>query len=131
MKNNNLCENSLIKKRRWAAMEGKINKILTELQKTNDRFGNMEKGQEEITSGQVELTMGQKELASRMDNLEKGQNEIKEMIKHSTTLMTENFTYIRKDMRTFERDVNADIELLFKEGAEVKRKVNKLEQSKK
>lgn len=112
-------------------MEGKINKILTELQKTNDRFGNMEKGQEEITSGQVELTMGQKELASRMDNLEKGQNEIKEMIKHSTTLMTENFTYIRKDMRTFERDVNADIELLFKEGAEVKRKVNKLEQSKK
>lgn len=112
-------------------MEGKINKILTELQKTNDRFGNMEKGQEEITSGQVELTMGQKELASRMDNLEKGQNEIKEMIKHSTTLMTENFTYIRKDMRTFERDVNADIDLLFKEGAEVKLKVNKLEQSKK
>jgi hypothetical protein len=42
--------------------------------------------------------------------------------------MTENFTYIRKDMKALAFDVNSDVELLFKEMADVKRKVNKLEQ---
>jgi hypothetical protein len=84
-----------------------------------------------LVGPQAELTKGQKELISLMENVEKsqteltklielGQNEIKEMIKHTTTVMTENFTYIRKDLRAFERDVNADIELLFKEGADIK-----------
>ena len=165
-------------------MEEKLDKILSELQNTNERIGNMEsshkeishrmknlessqqelsngqleltKGQKELTSrmgkletGQSELTKGQRELTSRMENLETGQEEITSrmekgyeelkagqadiinIIKHTTSLMTENFTYIRKDMRTFQSDVNADIELLFKEVSSVKRKVNKLEQSKK
>jgi hypothetical protein len=60
--------------------------------------------------------------------LSAGQNEIKELIKHTTTLMTENFTFIRKDMKALAFDVNSDVELLFKEMADVKRKVNKLEQ---
>jgi hypothetical protein len=42
--------------------------------------------------------------------------------------MRGNFTYIRKDMKSLAFDVNADVELLFKEVAEVKRKVNILEQ---
>lgn len=58
-----------------------------------------------------------------------GQNEIKELIKHTTTLMTENFTYIRKDLKTLAFNVNSDVELLFKEMADVKRKINKLEQN--
>jgi hypothetical protein len=88
-------------------MEEKINEILSVLQKTNGRLENIE-------NGQMALTKGQKELSSKMESVEKGQielscrmeeghNEIKEMIKHNTTLMTENFTYIRKDMRALER----------------------------
>ena len=144
-------------------MEEKLDKILSELQNTNERIGNMESShkeishrmknlessQQELSNGQLELTKGQKEITSRMKNLETGQEEITSrmekgyeelkagqadiinIIKHTTTLMTENFTYIRKDMRTFQSDVNADIELLFKEVSSVKRKVNKLEQSNK
>ncbi|MEH7113960.1 hypothetical protein V7124_16420 [Neobacillus niacini] len=120
----------------------------------SNRMENVEKGQIELTKGQkelssrmenvekgqIELTKGQKELSSRMENVEKGQSEIssrmeegykeiKETIKHTTTLMTENFTHIRKDIRSIERDFNTDIELVFKEGVDLKRRVNKLEQS--
>ncbi|MBM7653470.1 hypothetical protein [Neobacillus cucumis] len=42
--------------------------------------------------------------------------------------MTENLTTIRRDLKALKFDVNSDVELLFKETAEVKRKVNKLEQ---
>jgi hypothetical protein len=68
---------------------------------------NVEKGQEELKSGQI---------------------EIKELVKHTTTLMTENFTDIREEMKALAFDVNADVDLLFKEAGEVKRKVNRLEQ---
>lgn len=57
-----------------------------------------------------------------------GQHEIKDIIKHTATVMIENFTTIRRDVKTLAFDVNSDVELLFKEMAEVKRKVNKLEQ---
>jgi hypothetical protein len=60
--------------------------------------------------------------------LTSGRSEIKELIKHTATLMTGNFTYIRIDMKALALDVNSDVELLFKEMADVKRKVNKLEQ---
>jgi chromosome segregation ATPase len=108
------------------------------------RMGNLETGQEEMTSRIGNLETGQGELTSRMGNLETGQSEltirlekgneelkagqaeIKDIIKHTTTLLTENFTYIRKDMSTFQSDVYADIVLLFNEVASVKRKVDKL-----
>ncbi|MDR6123452.1 chromosome segregation ATPase [Bacillus sp. SLBN-46] len=122
------------------------------------RMAHLETGQEELKKGQMELTRrqaeftivqndlksGQKELSNQVGKLETGQGEmrkdIKELragqseiiniIKHSTTLLTENLTHFRKDMRTFKSDVNADIELLFNEVASVKRKVSKLEQPK-
>jgi hypothetical protein len=60
----------------------------------------LEKGQEYLTIDMVEVKSGlkddvkssQKELSSRMENLESGQKEIKELIKHTTTLMIESFT---------------------------------------
>ncbi|MDQ1002611.1 putative nuclease with TOPRIM domain [Neobacillus niacini] len=70
-----------------------------------DRTVNIEKGQIQLIGRTKNLEKGQMELLSRTENLEKGQdllsagqNEIKELIKHTTTLMTENFTYIRKDI---------------------------------
>ncbi|WML55989.1 hypothetical protein [Neobacillus sp. PS2-9] len=119
-----------------------------ELRKGNQELKN---GQMELTRRQAEFTIvqndlksGQKELSNQVGKLETGQgemrNDIKELragqseiitiIKHSTTLLTENSTHFRKDMSTFKSDVNADIELLFNEVASVKRKVSKLEQSK-
>lgn len=123
-------------------MEEKLNIIITELGNLNkgqkellSRADNMENGQLKIIGRTENLEKSQQELIRLTGNLEKGQNilaagqnEIKELIKHTTTLMTENFTYIRKDMKALALDVNSDIELLFKEMADVKRKVNKLEQ---
>lgn len=102
---------------------------------------NLKKGQEDLNTGQQQLMIrmehveqGQQELISRTANLEMGQDqlksgqqEIKDIIKHTATLLTENFTTIRRDMKALAFDVNSDVELLFKEVAEVKRKVNKLE----
>ncbi|MEH7255803.1 hypothetical protein V7111_27220, partial [Neobacillus niacini] len=62
----------------------------------------------------MELITGQKQLSTRIENVEKGQDilatgqsEIKELIKHSATLMSENFTFIRKDMKALALDVNS------------------------
>lgn len=58
----------------------------------------LEEGQKELNTstkkleeGQKELITGQHLLSSRMENVEKGQDEIKDIIKHSTALITENF----------------------------------------
>jgi uncharacterized phage infection (PIP) family protein YhgE len=113
----------------------KNTKRLEEGQKElNNYTKRLEEGQKELNSntkrleeGQKELITGQHLLTTRMENLERSQDELKDLIKHTTTLMTENFTYIRKDMKSLAFEVNADVELLFKEVGEVKRKVNKLE----
>ena len=78
---------------------------------------------------------GQKQLLNRTENIEKsqeilvtGQNEIRELIKHLDTLMSKNFTYLRKDIKTLALDVSSDFNLLIKELADIKGKLNKLEQ---
>jgi hydrogenase maturation factor len=93
------------------------------------RTENLKKGQEKLIGRTENVEIGVTELIGRTENLEKGQdilssgqNEIKELIKHTATLMTENFTYIRKDMKAFALDVHSDVELLFKEMADVRRK---------
>ncbi|PAV30798.1 hypothetical protein CIL05_03500 [Virgibacillus profundi] len=61
--------------------------------------------------------------------MDDGLEELKGIIRHNTTLMTENFTDIQKDMRITNQDTRSDIDLLFKEVEVVKRKTNKIEQS--
>jgi peptidoglycan hydrolase CwlO-like protein len=113
------------------------------------RMKNLETGQIELTNGQRELTSrmenleagqtaltkGQEELTSRMEKgyeeLKDGQTQIIDIIKHTAILLIENVTSDRKDLKTFQSDVNSDINLLFNEVESVKRKVNKLEQSNK
>ena len=82
-------------------MEETSKKILSNLQK-------LDNCQKELISRTDNLEKGQVELISRTDNLEKGQEqlisgqqEIKDLIDQSTTLMTENFTALRKDIKAF------------------------------
>ncbi|WP_309863257.1 hypothetical protein [Bacillus sp. SLBN-46] len=107
------------------------------------QFRNLEARQKELTIEMVEVKGAEvmensnknsefksihKELTGRMDNLLSGQTEIKNMLKHTTEVMTENFTYLKRDIKSLAYDINSDFDLLFKEIADVKRKVNKLEQ---
>ncbi|WP_035099953.1 hypothetical protein [Aneurinibacillus terranovensis] len=68
------------------------------------------------------------DLKEGQQRLEQGQVIIKEAINHNTALLTENFTNIRKDLRTVTNDIKADVNLLFKEVESVKRHTNRLEQ---
>ncbi|MBY0148126.1 hypothetical protein H0184_19925, partial [Neobacillus niacini] len=72
----------------------------------NNHTKRLEEGQkvlnnhtERLEEGQKVLITGQHLLTTRMENVERSQDELKDLIKHTTTLMTENFTYIRKDMK--------------------------------
>ena len=67
------------------------------------------------------------EVNERLDRLEKGQEEIKDTFRHNAALMTENFTDIRKDLRTRNQDIQADVDLLFKEIEVIKRQAYKIE----
>ncbi|MFP5111636.1 hypothetical protein ACSU64_04540 [Bacillaceae bacterium C204] len=94
-------------------MEEPLNKILSELQyldtgqKELKRCTcNLEKGHKELISCIDNVEKGQKELLNRTENLNKGQEllisgqqEIKDLIEQTASLMTENFTTIRKDIK--------------------------------
>ncbi|HSI67788.1 MAG TPA: hypothetical protein VK947_10250 [Planococcus sp. (in: firmicutes)] len=67
------------------------------------------------------------ETNDKLEKLEAGQKEIKELLKHNSALTTENLTEIRQDSRTKFRDVHADVDLLFKEVEAVKRHANKMD----
>ncbi|WP_368652229.1 hypothetical protein AB4Y30_10730 [Ornithinibacillus sp. 4-3] len=75
-----------------------------------------------------ELKGFKKEVNDRFDGLEEGQERLENALKHNMTLMTENFTNIRKDIRIKIQDTQSDVDLLFKEVEGLKRKTNKIEQ---
>lgn len=83
-------------------MEKLLKQIADEMrdfrQDVNERFNRIE-------SGQVEAI-------ERFNRLESGQEEIKELIKHNTTLLTENLTNFRIDIRKKHTDVQTGQRLL-------------------
>lgn len=67
------------------------------------------------------------DLKSDVNDLKTGQQEIKDALKHTATLLIVNFTEIRKDIRAKHEDIQADVNLLFKEVEGVKRQAHKIE----
>lgn len=113
-------------------MEEVLKQVLSELQglrnEVNERFDNVDKRLESMDNRFDNVDKRLENMDNRFDRLDQGQEELKELIKHTTTLMTENFTNIRKEIRVKGQDTQADIDLLFKEVEDVKRRTNKLEQ---
>jgi chromosome segregation ATPase len=67
-------------------------------------------------------------VESELKEVKEGQIEIKDALKHHTTLMIETLTNMRKDIKTTTSDIQADVNLLFREVEAVKRQTNKIEQ---
>jgi septation ring formation regulator EzrA len=88
----------------------------------------MEELLKQILSELKELKQGQEELRKDVKELKQGQEEIKGTLRHNMTLISDNFTIIRKDIRTVTNDIKADVDLLFKEVEGAKRQANKIEQ---
>jgi archaellum component FlaC len=75
----------------------------------------------------AELRDFRDETNQKLEKLEAGQKEIKDMLRHNSALTAENITEIRQDARGKFQDVHADVNLLFKEVEAVKRQANKLD----
>ncbi|MTD31417.1 hypothetical protein [Planomicrobium sp. YIM 101495] len=75
----------------------------------------------------AELQDFRKETNRKLDRLEAGQNELKDIMRHHSALTAENLTDIRLEVRGRQRDVEADVNLLFKELESVKRQTNKID----
>lgn len=75
----------------------------------------------------AELREFREETNYKLEKLEAGQKEIKDMLRHNSALTAENLTDIRQDVRAKHRDVEADVNLLFKEVESVKRQTNKMD----
>lgn len=75
----------------------------------------------------AELKEFRVETNEKLEKLEAGQKEIKDMLRHNAALTAENLTDIRQDVRARHQDVHADVNLLFKELEAVKRQTNKMD----
>lgn len=102
-------------------VNGRLEHVDTNLQQTNERLGHVEADLRQVNK-QLE------QMENELHEVKQGQAEIKELLKHHTTLMIETATNIRKEIRTTTTDTQADVNLLFREVEAVKRKVNKVEQ---
>lgn len=125
-------------------MDQELKNILLRI---DGRLEGLEGGQKALEKGQHDLESGQKEtnkqlavlkagqtktnkrlgsLESGQQRLEKGQDELKDMLKHSTTLLTENFTGIRQDIRVNKTETDSDINLLFKKTEDNERDIQRI-----
>jgi uncharacterized phage infection (PIP) family protein YhgE len=96
-------------------------------QKTEERLGRLEQGQTRLEQGQQKAEVRLGRLEQGQTRLEQGQQEMKDLMKHHMTLLTENITSIRMDLGRRVSDTESDVDLLFKEVESVKRRTNKLE----
>lgn len=62
-------------------------------------------------------------------HLQEDVKDLSNLMKHQTALLTENFTDIRKELRSSTRDIRSDVDLLFVEVETLKRKTHKIENS--
>lgn len=75
----------------------------------------------------AELRDFREETNGKLEKLEAGQKELKDLLRQNSALTMENLTDIRQDVRAKNRDVEADVNLLFKELEAVKRQTNKMD----
>ena len=120
---------------RFNEMNGRFDDVDNRFIQVNERFNEVDNRFTEVNErfnevdnrfNKVDIQFN--EVNGRLTRLEKGQEEIIEVFKHNATLMIENFTDIRKDLRTKHIDVQADVDLLFKEVEGLKRQTHKIEQ---
>ncbi|MGW9607731.1 hypothetical protein ACWGSI_20345, partial [Heyndrickxia sporothermodurans] len=77
----------------------KLDRIDKRFDAIDQKFVEVDKRFDAIDQKFVEVDKRLDAVDSRLENLETGQIELKDMLKHSTTLLIENFTSIRQDIR--------------------------------
>jgi len=114
--------------KRFDDVDGRLNSMDKRFDDVDGRLNSMDKRFDDVDGRLISMDKRFDKVDGRLDKLEEGQVEIKNLIKHHTTLFSENFTDIRKEMRIQNQETKSDINLLFKEVETLKRKTNKIEQ---
>ncbi|MFB7304952.1 hypothetical protein [Heyndrickxia sporothermodurans] len=104
----------------------KLDRIDKRFDAIDQKFVEVDKRFDAIDQKFVEVDKRLDAVDSRLENLETGQIELKDMLKHSTTLLIENFTSIRQDIRQRDTEMNADINLLFRKTEKNERDIEKI-----
>jgi uncharacterized phage infection (PIP) family protein YhgE len=112
---------------------GRLATLESGQKESNKRLATLESGQKESNKRLTALESGQKEsnkqlvsLESGQTRLEQGQEELKDMLKHHTTILLENVIDIRKDIRINKADTDSDMNLLFKKTENNEREIKKI-----
>ncbi|PTY76157.1 hypothetical protein B5V89_18925 [Heyndrickxia sporothermodurans] len=104
----------------------KLDRIDKRFDAVDQKFVEVDKRFDAIDQKFVEVDKRLDTVDSRLENLETGQIELKDMLKQSTTLLIENFTSIRQDLRQRDTEMNADINLLFRKTEKNERDIEKI-----
>ncbi|MCZ0753996.1 hypothetical protein [Anoxybacillus sp. J5B_2022] len=116
-------------------VNGRLDHVESNLQQVNERLDHVESNLQQVNGRLDHVETNLQQVNERLDHVEtelkevkQGQAEMKELLKHHTTLTIETLTNMRKEIRTITNDMQADVNLLFREVETVKRQVNKVEQ---
>ncbi|PTY81592.1 hypothetical protein B5V88_03325 [Heyndrickxia sporothermodurans] len=104
----------------------KLDRIDKRFDAVDQKFIEVDKRFDAVDQKFIEVDKRFDAVDSRLENLETGQIELKDMLKHSTTLLIENFTSIRQDIRQRDTEMNADINLLFRKTEKNERDIEKI-----
>ncbi|MGG4511587.1 hypothetical protein ABEP00_17520, partial [Heyndrickxia sporothermodurans] len=112
--------------KRFDAVDQKFIEVDKRFDAVDQKFVEVDKRFDAVDQKFVEVDKRLDAVDSRLENLETGQIELKDMLKHSTTLLIENFTSIRQDIRQRDTEMNADINLLFRKTEKNERDIEKI-----
>jgi chromosome segregation ATPase len=109
-------------------VEHDLKHVNQRLDNVENRLINVEHRLDNVESRLINVEHQLDNVKTELKEVKEGQIEIKDALKHHTTLMIETLTNMRKDIRTATNDMQADVNLLFREVEAVKRQANKIEQ---
>jgi archaellum component FlaC len=112
--------------KRLDGMDKRFDQVNKQFKGVDKRFDQVDKRFKEVDKRFDRVDDRFNGVGQSLGNLEKGQEEIKDMLKHNTTLLTENFTTIRQDLRKHKSETDADINLLFKKTENNERDIEKI-----
>lgn len=115
--------------KRFDAVDQKFEEVDKRFDAVDQKFEVVDKRFDAVDQKFVSVDKRFDSVDSRLGNLEAGQEELKDMLKHHTTLLTNNFTSSRQDLRRTNSEIEADINLLFRKTEQHERDIEKLKKN--
>lgn len=109
-------------------MDEQFEKVKARFEKVDEQFEKVDHRFESVDHQFIKVNERFDGIDWHLTKLEDGQEELKDMLRHHTTLLTENLPSIRQEMRVQAQETKSDVNLLFREVETLKRKTDKIEE---